>query len=131
MKNFIKKTDARLLLKGVSREQFIENFRDYESIKGSKSYRQISEVVKSTDKAIFISAPTHPECKEGFWMPKSVCKFEIDEHYSDNSLIRISIQFPYSFTPQGKDEVKNSGISVANALANFITKTGGDVYCNA
>ena len=27
--------------------------------------------------------------------------------------------------------IKNNGVSKASAIANFITKTGGDIYCNA
>ena len=27
--------------------------------------------------------------------------------------------------------IADTGVSVANVLANYITKTGGDIYCNA
>ena len=80
---------------------------------------------------MFISTPTHPQCVEGFWIPKSVCLFEYVEHYSDNSLVRVIIGVPYSLTAQGKEEAKNGGFSAAHAIANFATKNRTDVYCNA
>lgn len=125
MKNSITKNAARELLKNVKSSQW--GFVDSD-IKGSKVYKTLNYVVKATDKAFFIATPTHPNCKEGFWMPKSVCRFEFKENRSDKNLIEVSIQMPYSFTAQGKDEAKNN-FSSANAIANFITKTGGDVYC--
>ena len=38
---------------------------------------------------------------------------------------------PFLQTESPKTFIKNTGISSANAIANFITKTGGDIYCNA
>ena len=128
MKNFITKLKARKLLKGVNSNQWGHIVSD---IKGSKTYKNLIDVTKSTDKAFFISTPTHPECKEGFWIPKSVCNFKFENHFSNQDLVEVSIQMPYSFTAEGRDAIKNRGISSDNAIANFITRTGGDVYCNA
>ena len=89
------------------------------------------ELTKTTDKAMFISTPTHPQCNDGFWIPKSVCLFEYVNHWSDNCLVRVIIGVPYSLTAQGKDEAKNGGFSAAHAIANFATKNRTDVYCNA
>jgi hypothetical protein len=122
----IAKTEARKLLKGVKSSQWEHKVSD---IKGSATYVEITQVLKSTDKALFISIPSDPECKDGFWMPKSVCRFELIQNTDDK--VRISVQMPYRFTKQGKEEIKNSGISRDNAIANFITRTGGDVYCTA
>ena len=38
---------------------------------------------------------------------------------------------PFLQTEEPKTFIRNTGISSANAIANFITKTGGDIYCNA
>jgi hypothetical protein len=38
---------------------------------------------------------------------------------------------PYIQEERQKVYIRNTGISVASALANYITKTGGDIYCNA
>ena len=37
---------------------------------------------------------------------------------------------PFLQTEAPKTFIKNTGVSTANVLANFITKTGGDIYCN-
>tara|TARA_R110000751_G_scaffold49951_1_gene110821 strand:- start:338 stop:724 length:387 start_codon:yes stop_codon:yes gene_type:complete len=128
MKNYTAKTEARKLLKGVKSTQWGHVVSD---IKGSKIYKNLSEVARSTDKALFIGTPTHPQCKDGFWVPKSLCNFKFENHFSDNTLIQVSIQIPYGVTPMCKEEVKHKGITKDNAIANFITRTGGDVYCNA
>ena len=38
---------------------------------------------------------------------------------------------PFLQTEAPKTFIRNTGISSANAIANFITKTGGDIYCTA
>jgi len=37
---------------------------------------------------------------------------------------------PFLQTEAPKTFIRNTGVSTANVLANFITKTGGDIYCN-
>ena len=124
--NFTNKKLSRELLKGVKKEQWIDSLN-----RKGDSYFNLSDVTKTTDKAMFISTQTHPQCVEGFWIPKSVCLFEYVNHWSDNSLVRVIIGMPYSLTAQGKDEAKNGGFSAAHAIANFATKNRTDVYCNA
>ena len=124
--NFTNKKLSRELLKGVKKEQWIDSLN-----RKGDSYFNLSDVTKTTDKAMFISTPTHPKCVEGFWIPKSVCLFEYVNHWSDNSLVRVIIGMPYYLTAQGKDEAKNGGFSAAHAIANFATKNRTDVYCNA
>ena len=124
--NFTDKKLSRELLKGVKKEQWIESLN-----RKGDSYFNLSDVTKTTDKAMFISTPTHPQCNDGFWIPKSVCLFYYLNHWSDNSLVRVIIGMPYSFTAQGKDEAKSGGFSAAHAIANFATKNRTDVYCNA
>ena len=43
----------------------------------------------------------------------------------------IESLLPYIQENRQKVYIKNNGISRASALANYITKTGGDIYCNA
>ena len=124
--NFTDKKLSRELLEGVKKEQWRENLNR----KGS-SYFNLSDVTKTTDKAMFISTPTHPQCVEGFWIPKSVCLFEYENHWSNDNIVRVTIEMPYCLTAQGKDQAKNGGFSAAHAIANFATKNGTDVYCNA
>ena len=124
--SFTEKKLSRELLKGVKKEQWIDSLN-----RKGDSYFNLSDVTKTTDKAMFISTPTHPQCVEGFWIPKSVCLFEYVNHWSDNSLVRVVIGMPYSLTAQGKDEAKNGGFSAAHAIANFATKNRTDVSCNA
>ncbi len=38
---------------------------------------------------------------------------------------------PYIQEKRQKKFIIDTGVSVANALANYITKTNGDIYCNA
>jgi hypothetical protein len=124
--DFTDKKLSRELLKGVKKTQWRQSLNR----KGS-SYFNLSDVTKKTDKAIFISTPTHSKCNDGFWIPKSVCLFRYENHWSNNSLVRVTIEMPYSFTTQGKDEAKNGGFSAAHAIANFATKNRTDIYCNA
>jgi len=123
----IKKVEARQILKNVNREQFVEDFESGDFY----SYSEISMVTRSTDKALFISTPSHPNCKDGFWLPKSACRFSFETRRSDESMVRVSIQYNDRYTNWKKDKVKNGGISTASAIANFITRTGGDIYCTA
>lgn len=116
MEEFIKKTDARNLLRGVKSTQW----RHRDCIKGA-SYRCLNEISKTTNKAFFISTPTHEECKEGFWVAKSLCYFTFETHWSDNNLVRVSVQIPHTLTPQYKESCQ-VGISRDKALADFTTK---------
>jgi len=124
--NFTEKKLSRELLKGVKKTQWRESLNR----KGS-SYFNLSDVTKTTDKAMFISTPTHLRCNDGFWIPKNICLFKYENHWANNSLVRVIIQMPYSLTAQGKDEAKNGSFSAAHAIANFATKNRTDVYCNA
>ena len=124
--NFTDKKLSRELLKGVKKTQWRQSLNS----KGW-SYFNLSDVTKKTDKAFFISTPTHSQCNEGFWIPKSVCLFTYENHWSNDNIVRVIIEMPYSLTAQGKDKAKNGGFSAAHAIANFATKKRTDVYCNA
>jgi len=123
----LNKEVARKILKNVKGGQFTDNLQDFHAF--FTTYRNLGQVTRSTDKAFFIAEPTHPGCKEGFWLPKSVCKFSFEESRSGE--VEVTMSFNRSYTLQGQEEKKHSGFSAANAIANFITRTGGDVYCNA
>ena len=123
----LNKEVARKILKNVKGNQFTDNLENFHAF--YTTYRNLGQVVRSSDKAFFIAEPTHPECKEGFWLPKSVCKFSFEE--SRNGEVEVTMSFNRGYTNQAQDERENCGISSASAIANFITRTGGEIYCNA
>jgi len=123
----LNKEVARKILKNVKGTQFTDNLQDFHAF--YTTYRNLDQVTRSTEKAFFVAEPTHPECKKGFWLPKSVCKFDFKENR--NGEVEVTMSFNRCYTLQAQEEKANPGISAASAIANFITRTGGDIYCNA
>ena len=122
------KAVAKKLLKNVKGSQFTDNLSNYHAF--FSVYRRLTDVSRTTEKAFFISEPRHEgDTKNGFWLPKSACKFKFEEFR--NGEVEVVIQFNKRYTSVEKEERALGGVSVANVLANYITERGGDVYCNA
>ena len=81
---------------------------------------------RETEKAIQISFDWGMKYYDNLWLPKSQLKFE-EKNNQGNCIVDIPMWLLKKSTPSHVC----SGISAANAVANFITRTGGDIYCNA
>ena len=86
---------------------------------------------RHTEKALRLSFDYGMKVYDNVWLPKSQLKFISDklpcEHYVGHCVINIPMWLLNKQTPSHV----YSNISPANAVANFITRTGGDIYCNA
>ena len=98
---------AKSLLKNVKSEQFVSKDRFNERHFGFGEYRCISKILKSTEKALFIS---EPKCQsnpnEGFWIPKSKVLFFLNSK-SDES-VSITMKFENKYTNVFKENIKSS-----------------------
>ena len=81
---------------------------------------------RETEKAIQLSFSYKMNEYSNVWMPKSQLKF-IDKNKQGDCVVEIPTWLINKQTPS----YTHRGVSSANAIANFITRTGGDVYCNA
>ena len=80
---------------------------------------------RETEKAIQISFDWGMKHYSNVWMPKSQLNFD-DKNDQGDCVVNIPLWLVQKQTPS---KVYHN-ITVANAIANFITKTGGDIYCN-
>tara|TARA_B100000768_G_C10949044_1_gene236880 strand:+ start:194 stop:463 length:270 start_codon:yes stop_codon:yes gene_type:complete len=81
---------------------------------------------RETGKAIQLSFSYKMNEYSNVWMPKSQLKF-IDKNEQGDCIVDIPTWLINKQTPSHTYR----GLSSANAVANFITRTGGDIYCNA
>lgn len=81
---------------------------------------------RETEKAIQLSFGYKMNEYSNVWIPKSQINF-IDKNNQGDCIVEI----PTWLINKQKPSHTYSGLSSANAIANYITKTGGDVYCNA
>ena len=83
---------------------------------------------KETQKAIELSFDWNNREFIKIWFPKSQLKFD---YKKDGD---CELQIPYWLLNAKIKEYNikiEDSIPVSNVLANFINRTGGDVYCNA
>ena len=80
---------------------------------------------RETEKAIQLSFGYKMKEYSNVWMPKSQIKF-IDKNEQGDCIVEI----PIWLINKQKPSHTYSSLSPANAIANYITKTGGDIYCN-
>ena len=87
--------------------------------------RFIARYSRETEKALKVSF----DYKDGFydiWLPKS--QIIITEKDDCGNCV---IEVPFWLLKNSEPCERYDSVPVANVLANFITRTGGDVYCNA
>ena len=93
-----------------------------------KAKKIIARFNKETDKAIRLVFDWGNLEFINIWFPKSQLKF----HYKNNGKCEVEIPYWLLKAKQKENNIKlEDSIPVANVLANFITRTGGDIYCNA
>ena len=84
-----------------------------------------------TEKALRLTFDHGMKFYDNVWLPKSQLKFISDklpcEDYPGHCVVIIPMWLLNKQTPTQV----YSNLSSANAVANFITRTGGDIYCNA
>mgnify|MGYP003138758650 CR=1 FL=1 len=92
----------------------------------SKRFNRVS-FSKETEKAIKLTFDWGNLEFNGIWFPKSQLTF----HYKKDSQCEIEIPYWLLKAKIEENNIKHEdSIPTANVLANFITKTGGDIYCN-
>ena len=88
-------------------------------MKFTASYNQ------ETEKAVQVSFDFGMKYFKNVWLPKSQLKFE----YKDEG--NCIVEIPMWLIKQQTPSHTYSNVSAAHAIANFATKNGTDVYCNA
>ena len=99
--------EAKRLLRNVKGEQFVSEKRFNEIHYGMGTYKRLSNILRATEKALFIADPQHPgDAKTGYWVPKSVIQFFLKSN-KDNE-VQITMKFNNSFTNTYKENSKAS-----------------------
>tara|TARA_R110000796_G_scaffold229707_1_gene347160 strand:- start:292 stop:684 length:393 start_codon:yes stop_codon:yes gene_type:complete len=96
-------------------------------VKGELFENGKSEGFHLADVACYFYTPTEKGYLSSDWKKSKFGEMEGVELTEElfNSLL------PFLQEKSPKHFIRNTGISSANAVANFITRTGGDIYCNA
>ena len=93
-----------------------------------KTKNIIARFNKETDKAIRLAFDFGNLEFEDIWFPKSQLKF----NYKKDGKCEVEIPYWLLKAKIKENNIKHDDvIPAANVLANFITRTGADVYCNA
>ena len=100
-------TEAKRLLKNVKGDQFVSNDRFNETHYMMGTYKKLEDISRTTEKAIFILTPEHPEdFKTGYWVPKSVILFNLKSN--KNGVVDISMKFNDKYTNVYKENLEAS-----------------------
>ena len=123
--------DAKRLLKNVKGEQFVSQERINERHYGFSQYKKIQDVLRSTEKALFIADFQHPEDNTtGYWIPKSKVLFNLKSNKDGN--VDILLKFHDCYTnvyKENRELAKNDSNSIwceifAKQDANGLTING-------